>query len=1160
MISTLRRGLTALAALAAGAALVGGGPAGAAAASAATAPTAAAAAAASGPQAGPGGDPTITIRVGGVRTAENGPPGPPAATGLAGVTFRASSTGFTPVTCVSTAAGLCTLNVAADKTYTISHVDTPAGWFANPNLGAGSGSAVVSRTYDSLIVTVGKANVIIPAAAANSDTSPTARSGTWALSTDDPPLPAACGLRIALLIDLSGSISPNLTTYKAAARAFVESLAGTPSSIAIYTFGTAAPAPGANNATLAPVSVATKAGVSKLVSKINGLTVPASSGTNWDAGFWQIVRDNPVYHYQSTFIITDGDPTFYGPKGSGGRGNITRFAEVENGIFSANALKSEGTSVISVGIGTRTSGLETADNIRAVSGPVEDSDYFNTDFQRLSYVLAQLALRNCAGLDITKAAAPATYAHVGQKITYTYTVTNTKYFALHDVHVLDDRISHAVSCAPSKLVTGEKATCSAEYTISQADLNEGHVTNTARATALTPNSDPVISGSADATVHARQVPVIHLVKSASPATYAAPGEIISYTYLVANAGNVTLHSIVLTDNQLGRVTCAYTTLAPGQSMACTGTHVTTQADVDRGHISNTADVTGHPPTGPPVSDAGRAVVRAVHHAGIALGKRAFPTGYSQPGETIDYTYTVANTGNVTLHRIALTDDRLGTITCPLTQLAPGGSMTCTASYVSTQADVDRGHIANSAEVTGYPRTGLPVTDTGQASVHADHRPGIQLDKSSSPGTYGAAGETLSYTYTVTNTGNKTLHRIALTDSRLGTITCPASTLAPAESMTCTASYVTTQADVDKGEIDNAAVVTGHPPTGPPVTGDDTEAVPAVHLPAIDLVKSAFPASYGAAGEQITYSYTVTNSGNVTLRNVTLTDDRLGTINCLSTTLAPGESTTCLAYYLATQADVDAGQISNVATVTGDPPAGPPVTNGDTETVHAVHGPDIALRKTAFPTQYGAPGERITYTYTVTNTGNVTLHNVTLTDDRFGHVSCPATALAPGESTTCQAVKVTTRADVAEGQISNVATVTGDPPAGPPVTDAGTQTVYAIHHPGIQVRKTASPATYNAPGNTISYTYTVVNTGDVTLRDVIVTDDRLGAVSCADATLAPGAATTCRAVYVTTPADMAAGHILNVTTAAGRSPNGEQVTGNAEAIVWAVPLPVIPVTG
>ena len=1151
-----RRALTAAAVLATGAAVAGGTLAGPAAAAQARPLRAAAAA--------PGADPTITIRVGAVRTAENGPPGPPAATGLAGVTYRATATGFTPVTCTSTSAGLCTLNVAANRTYTVTQTSVPAGWYANPTLAAGTGGANTPRAYDSLTVAVGTANVTIPAAAPNSDTSPAARSGTWAASAADPVLPAACGLRIALLIDLSSSITSKvLPTYKAAARAFVAALKGTPSEVAIYTFGTVSPAPstsGSNNANLAPVSTATQAGVNTLVSKINGLAVPSGSGTNWDNALWRVALDNPVYHYQSAFILTDGDPTFYGPAGNGGRGNMTRFSEVENGVFSANALKNEGTSVIGVGIGSANTVLAATDNIRAISGPARNTDFFNTDFQQLSRLLAQLALTDCAGLTVTKAASPATYTHVGQQVTYTYTVTNPKFFTLHGVHVLDDHVSHDISCTPATLATSQVASCTASYAVTQADLDRGHLTNTARASGLTPNDDTVDSGRADATVHAVQQPGIGLAKSASPVRYAAPGEIIGYRYTVVNEGNVALHGITLTDNKVGPVTCPLDTLAAGGSMTCSAAYVTTQADVDAGHIVNQALVTGHPPAGPPVAAADDATVRAIHQPAVALAKTAFPRHYAKAGETISYSYAVTNTGNVALGAIALHDDRLGAVTCPGTTLAAGDSMTCSAAYVTTQADVDRGHIVNAANVSGSPPRGARVTASGSASVHADHSPGIELDKMSSPGTYGAAGETISYGYTVTNAGNVTLHGIALRDSRLGAVTCPLTSLAPAQSMTCAAAYVTTQADVNRGHVENAAVVTGLGPRGTPVAGYDTDAVPAVHQPQVDLVKSAYPTQYGAAGERITYTYTVTNAGNVTLHNVRLADDRLGAVTCLTASLAPGQSTTCTAAHLTTPADVDAGQVSNVALVTGDPPQGPPVTAGAADTVTADHVPAIQLQKTAFPARYATPGERITYTYTVVNAGNVTLHDVTLADDRFAAVSCPHAVLAPGASMTCSAVKVTTSADVAAGHFSNVATVTGEPPSGPAVRDAGTATVYAVQHPGIAVRKTASPVTYRTQGTAITYAYTVVNTGDVTLHDLMVADSRLGAVTCTVTTLAAGRSASCYAVYTTTPADVTAGSILNVSTASGRSPGGDLVSGKAEAIVWAVPLPVIPVTG
>ena len=147
-----RRGLTALAVLASGAAVAGGSLA------AAAAPAAAA----------PGPGPAITIRVAGLRTAESGPPGPPVVQGLAGVTYRATASGFTPVTCTSTAAGLCVLNVTANKTYTLTETSVPAGWYADPSLGAGSGGQVTPRPYDSLTVKVGAASVTVPAGAGSS--------------------------------------------------------------------------------------------------------------------------------------------------------------------------------------------------------------------------------------------------------------------------------------------------------------------------------------------------------------------------------------------------------------------------------------------------------------------------------------------------------------------------------------------------------------------------------------------------------------------------------------------------------------------------------------------------------------------------------------------------------------------------------------------------------------------------------------------------------------------------------------------------------------------------------------------------------------------------------------------------------------------------------
>ena len=65
---------------------------------------------------------------------------------------------------------------------------------------------------------------------------------------------------------------------------------------------------------------------------------------------------------------------------------------------------------------------------------------------------------------------------------------------------------------------------------------------------------------------------------------------------------------------------------------------------------------------------------------------------------------------------------------------------------------------------------------------------------------------------------------------------------------------------------------------------------------------------------------VTNTGNVDLVNVAVTDPLLGgAVSCPQTTLSPGESMTCSAGYTVTQVDLDTGQIANTATVDADDP-------------------------------------------------------------------------------------------------------------------------------------------------------------------------------------------------------------------------------------------------
>ena len=99
----------------------------------------------------------------------------------------------------------------------------------------------------------------------------------------------------------------------------------------------------------------------------------------------------------------------------------------------------------------------------------------------------------------------------------------------------------------------------------------------------------------------------------------------------------------------------------------------------------------------------------------------------------------------------------------------------------------------------------------------------------------------------------------------------------------------------------------------------------------------------------------------------------------------------------TQDDIDAGQVQNTATAAYTY-AGEDYTEEDEVTVSAIQGPDLSITKTADETSFGAVGDEINYTIIVTNTGNVALTNIAVTDPLTG-LNQTIPTLNPGESQT-----------------------------------------------------------------------------------------------------------------------------------------------------------------
>ena len=256
---------------------------------------------------------------------------------------------------------------------------------------------------------------------------------------------------------------------------------------------------------------------------------------------------------------------------------------------------------------------------------------------------------------------------------------------------------------------------------------------------------------------------------------------------------------------------------------------------------------------------------------------------------------------------------------------------------------------------------------------------------------------------------------------------------------------------------NTATATGTDPDGDPVTSPpDTTTTPATRpAPALEVTKSAgTPVDVNGsgltdAGDTIAFTFTVTNTGNVAVRDVAVVDEMLAdagvAVTCERRTLAPGETVTCAAdaAYVVTAADEAAGAVANTATATGTDPDGDPVTSPPDTTTTSVTEPAPALR---IAKSAGTPvdvngsgltdaGDTIAYTFTITNTGNVPVRGIGVDDPRLpGAAVCAPRNLAPGETATCTAAPyVVTAADERAGAVDNSATATGTDPDGDPVT-------------------------------------------------------------------------------------------------------------------------------
>jgi len=504
------------------------------------------------------------------------------------------------------------------------------------------------------------------------------------------------------------------------------------------------------------------------------------------------------------------------------------------------------------------------------------------------------------------------------------------------------------------------------------------------------------------------------------------------------------------------------------------------------------------------------------------------------GGTFNYVITVTNTGNASASPVIVTDNLNDSLTVnsatwdknppdvgtdgTCTVVTSGNTVTCPSTGTITLAASDGAEngddtlrvvinvtvpenlsscptLANSAQVRigeGTPSTAqsAPVTVTGCA-------PNLTITKSG-PASVGQ-GVTITYTVTVTNSGKAAANGVIVTDNLNDSLTNVSASFDSGESIcdvgnnpsnssdknfvTCnigtvgagSSVIITITANAPVGVCptitNQASFVTlrGEGPGGSSniVTTTVTGCIPPPPPPPSPIginIDKGGPA-LAHVGDTVTYTFAVTLTTSTPLSNITVTDPICSATPTLvsktggdqDTTLEPGETWNFSCTHVVSASDPD--PLPNTATVTGTAPDGRNTSDTDSHVVDIIH-PAIRIVKTARPDSVG-PGETVTYTYRVTNTGDVTLFDVKVTDNKLGDI-CTIPQLDVGQTETCTA---TFRVPDRAGPVDNVGVTEGEDVTGFSVRDQDNASVDVV------LGTTVTPPPTTTPPSGVAFTGT-----------------------------------------------------------------------------------------
>lgn len=670
-------------------------------------------------------------------------------------------------------------------------------------------------------------------------------------------------------------------------------------------------------------------------------------------------------------------------------------------------------------------------------------------------------------------------------------------------------------------------------------------------------------------------PGVDLVKTASnPTANPVAGELITYTFTIENTGNVPLKNVKLNEvsfsgTSVDPLTVSFISATQGSAAGSllvneTATYqaiyALTQADVDAGKLTNEAKATAYDVFQPAVDSTyvdsdDSELVKLPHNPSITLEKTGLYKGNTlraEIGDEVDYQFIYTNTGNVTLTNIQVIDNHLFTGTgtpiqlsnpvvssgSTLNALAPNGTVTYTATYKITQADIDAGEVVNQAVAKGTsPKTdddpnGIDIEDLSDDPNDATNidtegdgepddptvvlLPQMPLVELTKEGRYlgdskaAYPGDEVEYIFTVYNTGNVTLSNVNIQDVFFtgkglpiqinyvnGSRGATPSSFTPGEKLTYRAVYKIVQDDIYLANIFNQAEVSATPPNS--------------NTPIKDLSDDPnVSENLDPEGDGEPDDVTIVKLP----RQPSVEVEKKGVFN-------------------------DEGNIKGQAEV----------------------------------------GETITYTFRVINTGNVELENVRLLENSFsgaGDLPKPqlkATSpqssefkLMPGGELIYEAVYTILQADINTGKVINQAIVKAfEPQTGDEIDDLSDDpndptnrdiegdgepddpTVVVL--PSTSQISLLKDGVFNDEnknglgdlGETITYTFTITNSGLTTINNIVLSDPLIsGSINLPKTTLTPGEVMTATATYSLRQSDLDRGGVYNIATVKGNDPSNKPV--------------------